>query len=83
MAWQAELGEDDGLSQRWKDRGVGSAGFLGTVLRQGLGLEGAVALYSRRSPGKGATKMAHVGQPIWQTVVSPAEGGLGKSGRDL
>lgn len=57
------LGEDDGVSQQWKDGGLGSSGFLGTVLRQGLGLEGAVALYSRRPPGKGSTKMADSGQP--------------------
>lgn len=57
------MGEDDGVSQQWKDRGFGFAGFLNTVLRQGARLEWAVALYSERLPRRGATKMADGGQP--------------------
>ena len=74
------MGEDGGVSQQWKDRGFGFSGFLDTVLRQGLGLEWAVAFYSERLPGRGATKMADGGQPSigqawgeWPGLVRGAE----------
>ena len=80
------MGEDGGVSQQWKDRGFGFSGFLDTVLRQGLGLEWAVAFYSERLPGRGATKMADGGQPtaprrVWvsklKAVAHPTAFSLG------
>ena len=63
LTWQTEH-----RGGRWgrpavERRGLWLFRFPGYLLRQGRGLERAVALYSERLPRRGAAKMADGGQP--------------------
>lgn len=70
---EKSLGEEDGVSGNGK---TGFSGFLATVLKKGLGVQWAVALYSKRPPGRGANQGG--GDDDY-----PVEGRLRKSGQGL